>query len=295
MPVDTVAILSPGDMGHAVGRLLREHELRVVTCLSGRSARTRQLSEQAGITELPTMEETVKQADIVLSITVSEAVPALCREVAEAIKGTQADVLFAECNAIAPDLARRMESLIVGAGGRFVDASIIGGTPKNGSSPRFYASGRHASELEQLREFGLDVRLIGPEVGQASGIKMCYAAMTKGTAALYTELLMAAGMLGLSEHLLEEFRNGQTDVVQRMEDWVPGLPAKSQRWVSEMQEIEATFSGLGLTPRIFQGVADMYRLVGNTSLGEERPETRDLNRTLQQTIDLLVQSLEQHT
>ena len=236
MPVNTVAIFNPRDMGHAVGRLLREHELRVVTCLTGRSPRTRQLSRQAGITELATMEETVKQSDIVLSITVSEAVPALCREVAEAIKSTRADVLFAECNAIAPDLARRMESLIVDAGGRFVDASIIGGTPRNGSSPRFYASGRYASELEQLREFGLDVRPIGPAVGQASGIKMCYAAMTKGTAALYTELLMAAGMLGLSVRLLEEFQS-QPGVLQRMEEWVPGLPAKSRRWVSEMQEI----------------------------------------------------------
>ena len=293
MPIDTVAILSPGDMGHAVGRLLREHELRVVTCLAGRSARTRRLSEQAGIIDLPTMEDTVEQSDIVLSITVSEAVPALCREVAGAIQGTRTDVLFAECNAIAPDLARRMEPLITGAGGRFVDASIIGGPPRNGSSPRFYASGPHASELEQLRDFGLDVRPIGPEVGQASGIKMCYAAMTKGTAALHTELLMAAGMLGLSEHLLEEFRSSQPAVYQRMEGWVPGLPAKSRRWVSEMQEIEATFDSLGLTPHIFQGVADMYRLMGSTPMGEETPETKDLNRTLQQTIDQIVQNMEQ--
>lgn len=293
MPVETVAILSPGDMGHAVGRLLREHELRVFTCLAGRSARTRQLSEQAGIIDLPTMEETVEQSDIILSITVSEAVPALCREVADAIEATRTDVLFAECNAIAPDLARRMEPVITGAGGRFVDASIIGGPPRNGSSPRFYASGPHAAELAQLRHFGLDVRPIGPEIGQASGIKMCYAAMTKGTAALHTELLMAAGMLGLSEHLLEEFHNGQPAVLRSMEGWVPGLPAKSRRWVSEMQEIEATFDSLGLTPRIFQGVADMYRLIGSTPLGEETPESKDQSRTLQETIDQLVQNMEQ--
>ena len=37
----------------------------------------------------------------------------------------------------------------------------------------------------------------------------------------------------------------------------------------------------------------MYRLVGNTPLGEERPETRDMNRTLQQTVDQLVQNMEQ--
>ena len=39
MAIETVAILSPGDMGHAVGQLLRENELRVVTCLAGRSQR----------------------------------------------------------------------------------------------------------------------------------------------------------------------------------------------------------------------------------------------------------------
>ena len=35
MEVRTVGILSPGDMGHAVGRALREHGLHVVTCLEG--------------------------------------------------------------------------------------------------------------------------------------------------------------------------------------------------------------------------------------------------------------------
>jgi len=293
MPVDTVAIMSPGDMGHAVGRLLREHELRVVTCLAGRSARTRALSEQAGIIDVPSLQELVQQADILLSITVSEAVPALCQEVADALRRTGADLLFAECNAIAPQLSRRMDQLISGAGGRYADASIIGGPPRDGTSPRFYASGPNAAELEQLREFGLDLRIIGPEVGQASGIKMCYAAMTKGSAALYTQLLMAARMMGLSEPLLEEFRNSAPPVLQRMEGWVPGLPAKSRRWISEMQEIEVTFGGLGLTPLIFQGVKEMYRLVGSTPLGEETPETKDSARTLEQTINQLVDYIPQ--
>ena len=59
MSINTVAILSPGDMGHAVGRRLREHELRVVTCLAGRSQRTRALSEEAGIEDMASMEEVV--------------------------------------------------------------------------------------------------------------------------------------------------------------------------------------------------------------------------------------------
>ncbi len=286
-PIETVAILSPGDMGHAVGRLLREHEVRVLTCLDGRSARTKSLSEQAGITDVPTIEELVEQSDLILSLTVSEAAPKLCQQVADAIRATGTSLVFAECNAISPQLSRQMEAIISATGSRYVDASIIGGPPRDGSSPRFYVSGPHAGEMEELREFGLDIRVIGPETGQASGIKMCYAAMTKGSAALFTELLMAAEMLGLSKELLAEFQSSQPAVHQRMEGWLPGLPAKANRWVSEMQEIEATFDGLGLTPLIFQGVADMYRLVGGTPMGEETPETKDESRTLEETIQRL--------
>ena len=43
---------SPGDMGHAVGRRLREHELRVITCLTGRSGRTRALADSRRLATL---------------------------------------------------------------------------------------------------------------------------------------------------------------------------------------------------------------------------------------------------
>jgi 3-hydroxyisobutyrate dehydrogenase-like beta-hydroxyacid dehydrogenase len=290
MTINTVAILSPGDMGHAVGQLLREHELRVVTCLTGRSDRTRALAAMAEIEDIPDFNEMVKNSDVILSMTVSEVAPQVCQEVADAITATGGThVLFAECNAIAPQVARQLEPVIVRSGARFVDASIIGGPPRGGSSPRFYASGPNATEMEQLREFGLDVRNIGPDTGSASGIKMCYAAMTKGSSALYSELLLAAEMMGLSDHLKAEFQSSQGPVYQRMESGIPSIPAKSRRWVSEMEEIGATFEHLGMTPFLFQGVADMYRLIGSTPLGDETPESRDTQRSLQETISLLAQ------
>ena len=291
MSIETLAILSPGDMGHAIGCLLRENELRVLTCLTGRSSRTRELSESAGIIDVPDMNDLVEQSDVVMSVTVSEAVSGLCKEIADAVKATGTDLLFAECNAIAPALSREMEGVLNASGARYVDASIIGGPPRNGSSPRVYASGDNVAEFEQLRDFGLDVRNLGPELGRASGIKMCYAAMTKGTTALHAELLIAAEKLGLTEEVMAEFAGSQPAVVQRMEGWMPGMPAKSRRWVSEMQEIEKTFSDLGLTPDIFKGVAEMYRMIGATPLGDENPESRDKDRTLQETVRIIAENM----
>jgi len=277
-------------MGHAIGQLLRENELRVLTCLAGRSSRTKELSEQAGITDVPNINDLVEQSDVLMSVTVSEAVPGLCREIADAVKATGTDLLFAECNAIAPELSKDMEGVLNEGGARYVDASIIGGPPRNGSSPRVYASGNNVAEFLQFRDFGLDVRDLGDRLGRASGIKMCYAAMTKGTTALHAELLIAAEKMGLTEEVMTEFAGSQSAAVTRMEGWIPTMPAKSRRWVSEMEEIEKTFADLGLTPNIFKGVADMYRMIGATPLGDENPETRDKDRNLAETVRIIAES-----
>ena len=292
MPISTVAILSPGAMGHAVGQRLKEHELDVITCLAGRSERTRTLAEKAGIQDVATMEELVEQADLIMSMTVSAAVPSLCRQVADVIRATGADTLFAECNAISPQLTREMEPIITKAGGRFVDVSIIGGPPRPGYSPHFYVSGSQAPDFAEVGQFGLDVRLLDGEVGQASGIKMCYAAMTKGSWALYSQLLIAAELMGLTEPLLAEFQSGQSSVLERMTRTIPTVPPRARRWVSEMEEIRDTFDHLGLTPLIFQGVSDMYRFMGDTPLGEEFPESRDRERTFTDTIRQLATYVE---
>ena len=292
MSISAVAILSPGDMGHAVGQRLREHELEVITCLVGRSARTRTLAEKAGIRAVANLEELVEQADLIMSMTVSAAVPSLCQEVADALRATGAEALFAECNAISPQLTRELEPAITAAGGRFVDVSIIGGPPRPGYSPHFYTSGPYAAAFAEVGQFGLEVRQLAGEIGQASGIKMCYAAMTKGSSALYAQLLTAAELMGLTEPLLAEFEEGQSAVLQRMARGLPTVPPRSRRWVSEMEEIRDTFAHLGLTPHLFQGVADMYRFIGSTPLGDEFPETRDQERTFTDTIRQLAEWVE---
>ena len=55
--------------------------------------------------------------------------------------------------------------------------------------PRIYVSGPYATIFDQIRHPNLLVRVLSERVGHASGIKMCYGAMTKGTTALAVELL----------------------------------------------------------------------------------------------------------
>ena len=253
MAVKTVGVLSPGDMGHAVGRALKDHGLDVVTCLRGRSERTKQLAADAGIRDLQTLEELVTESELVLSILVPAEAVGVARQVVDAITAADADVAYADCNAVSPQSSEIMDSIVTGAGGRYVDGSIIGGPPRSGAAPRFYVSGVHAGIMSELDGKGIDVRNIGDTIGRASGIKMCYAAMTKGTSALHLALLTAAEALGLSDELANELSESQPEVLRRMQAQVPGLPSKSFRWIGEMEEIASTFDHAGVTPAFHQG------------------------------------------
>ena len=288
---NAVGILSPGDMGHTVGNVLRQNGLRVITCLNGRSQRTRQLAEKAGIVDVPTYPEFVTEADLILSIMVPAQAMSAASVVAEALQQTDATLTYTDCNAIAPQTVRKLGDIITSAGGTFVDASIIGPPPRTPGATRFYASGPDLNLFSELNDYGLDVRALGEEVGLASAIKMCYASLTKGLTALCTELLTAASVLGVSDALTAEFQLSQSALFERMEKGLPSMPPKARRWIGEMEEISATFEHVGLTPNILTGAADMYRFVGDTHLADLPPEARDEFPTLAELIEILAENL----
>ena len=283
MRVRTVGILSTGDMGHSVGRVLREGGFDVVTCLTGRSERTRQLAGEAEIRDIPEMDDLVREVDLILAILVPDQTIPLARQVAASIKRTGTQPAYADCNAIAPNTSKQIDEIISNAGGRYIDAGIIGGPPSQDEQTRFYASGPHEDILTQLDGYGILVRPMGGEVGRASGIKMCYASVTKGTAALHTAVLTTAESLGLSRELLKELEESQGQRLQAMES-IKTLSAKAFRWVGEMEEIAATYESAGVTPHFHQGAAAIFRMIADSPIGDERPETIDRNRSLEETV-----------
>ena len=171
------------------------------------------------------------------------------------------------------------------AGGDYIDGGIIGGSPAGGAVPRIYTSGPRAGLMDELDGKGIIVKNLGPSIGRASGMKMCYASMTKGTNALRVAMLTAAESLGLYDELIEELASSQGGALSAMESGIPGLPANAGRWIGEMEEIAATFEAVGVTPRFHQGAAEIFRLLDSTPFADESPETIDRNRTLKDTIE----------
>lgn len=292
MQFNTVAILSPGDMGHAVGRVLRKSGRRVITCLEGRSDRSRKLAEAGGFELAPTLQDMVRQADIVLSILPPDAALSTAQAVAAAMQTAGETPVYADCNAISPDTTKAVGAVIEAAGATYIDAGIIGPAPGNSeTATRFYVSGPAANAFMELDGNGIAVKVLDDQIGQASAMKMCFAAITKGSWTLYTAALVTAESFGLTEAYMAELSGSRPNVLSDMHRMVPRLPVDAGRWIGEMEEIAATFKSAGLPSGFHDGAADIFRLLNRTPIAQETRETIDKSRTLEQCLAMYTAAL----
>ena len=291
MDLQRIAILMPGDMGHAVGRALIAHGHDVICCLDGRSAHSRALAAQGGLRDVGSLRAVVETADLILSILPPAAALGLAQDVATEMVATGKTPIYMDCNAIAPETAKAVGEVITKVGAKFIDAGIIGMAPGRGGGPRFYVSGADHGLVLSLDGKGFQVIGMGDEIGQASAIKMTYAGLTKGTWTLHTAVLMAAERLGVSDALLAEFEHSQNATLGAMRARVPFIPADSARWVGEMEEIAKTFSDAGVTPGFHDGAAEVFRVLERTPFAAETRADMDRARTLEDALAEYVKHL----
>ena len=290
MKVERIGFMTPGDMGQGVAMQLRKKGFAVSTALDKRSERSRKMAAEAGLTDVGSIAKLVAESDLVMSVMNPGAALEFAREAAEAIKGQSHKPVFIDCNAVAPDTMREIEAAMKAAGARCLDGGLIGPPPRGSAKVHLYVSGAGAEDMAQIGNEQLLVHVMGERFGDASAIKMCYSAFNKGTQGLVLEALMAAQRLGVYDALEKQLLGSRADMYNGLLGALPQLPPKAYRWVPEMHEIARTFEGVGMTPRIFQGQADMFELVAATALGRETPENRDKSRTGKDVVRQLADS-----
>ena len=287
MKMDTVAILNTGEMGHMVASALGKHGLKVITCLSGRSERTARLAAKAGVLDLPTLEDVVAQADMVISIVVPSAAQPLAKAVAEAMAGNEKHLFFADANAISATTSVAIDRIITGAGGRYVDACIIGSAAQVGKGTIFYASGPYAGVFAELNNFGLEVETLGDLTGQASAFKILYAGLSKGVSSLMLEMMLLSHSLGIREQITARYKATFPDIVRFMEENLPSLPLRAGRRAEEMEALCRTIEEAGLTPIMAPASRRVLASVGDLKLQSEYSEADEEKWDVETVVKLL--------
>ncbi|GKT95974.1 6-phosphogluconate dehydrogenase [Colletotrichum tofieldiae] len=285
-----IGILSVGDMGMGIAKLLVSKGFSVATNGEGRSQATLARARSANVEVLNSDVHLVQSRPFILSVAPPRDALSIAQRIIRATRvATLEEPLYVtDLNAVSPATCRQIAGMFDAAGSpvRFVDGCIIGGPPK-----LQVASGRSMPELAEA----LNMRHISAEIGAASGLKMCFATATKGFMGLGIQAFTTASKLGVAGELRREMREAAPGLLDFAERSIPLVPPKSYRWVREMEEISDTHraeGGFETDNDVFRAMAELYRIMAEDPvLGAEKVEDRKRGETVNDLAVALAEGL----
>jgi 3-hydroxyisobutyrate dehydrogenase-like beta-hydroxyacid dehydrogenase len=250
----TIALLHPGNMGSTIGACAAASGARVLWASAQRSAASRKRAEQAGLVDAGDLTTAVRQSDIVLSV----CPPEFATEIAVSVAAQHFQGIYVDANAVSRTTAEEIAKIVTQAGARFVDGGIIGSPVKKAGTTRMDLSGENAAEIADLFSASmLDARSIGAVAGEASALKVVYAAWTKGTDALILAIRALAAHEGVDHALLEEWKISQPALENKCLRAAAVAAPKMWRYVGEMREIAEAFEAAGLPGGFHHAAAEV--------------------------------------
>jgi 3-hydroxyisobutyrate dehydrogenase-like beta-hydroxyacid dehydrogenase len=251
-----IGLLHPGMMGAAIGAQLVEAGHRVCWCPAGRSARTAQRADAAGLHPVGSLEEMLADSEVVFSI----CPPAVATGIAEQVAAHRFPGVFVEANAINPTRMATIAGSMHAIGAEVVDGAIIGPPPGGGRRTRCYLSGPAYGVDTVTRLFAgslVQPRRIDERLGSASALKMAYGSFQKASRALAAVSHALADDFGVTSHLLAEAEDlGRNALADRQ--YFAGAAARAWRWAPEMDEVAETLRTVGLPDALAAGASAVF-------------------------------------
>lgn len=172
-------------------------------------------------------------------------------------------------NSCSPGAKRQSAQVIEAAGGRYVDVAIMAPVyPRRHQTPLLIAGPHAEAAAELLAALGMNARIMGEKVGDASSIKMMRSVMIKGMEALTAECLLAARRAGVEDKVLASLSASNPDI-----DWpvqaaynLERMMVHGKRRAAEMREVTATLQELGLPDGLARATVDWQQRIGDLGL-----------------------------
>jgi len=260
MAKPTVGVLHPGNMGISIAASAQNGGNAVYWASADRSSQTRERAEKHGLLDAGSVAELCS----VSSLTICVCPPHAALEVAREVMGHGFGGVYVDANAISPRRATQIAQVVEAGAAEFVDGGIIGGPAWKPGTTWLYLSGIRAEFVAaHFSEGPLQTTVIGDKIGQASAIKMCYAAYTKGTTALLCAILAAAETLDVREDLIHQWSMEKWDLAERAPERARRVTAKAWRFEGEMREISTTFADAGMPGGFHEAAETVYHRIAH--------------------------------
>jgi 3-hydroxyisobutyrate dehydrogenase-like beta-hydroxyacid dehydrogenase len=239
----TVAVFGLGEAGSAIAADLVQSGVRTV----GWDPQPKRIPPD--VTLAPDPAAAVAEADVILVLTPARAAPDVARVLLPHLRDGQ---VYADGTTASPGYKRGIASLLQPAGILFADVALLAPVPGRGLRTPALASGPGAEAFAAWAEpLGMPVRVLGPEVGVASGRKLVRSVFMKGLAACAIEALQAAEALGCTEEVYRDIAQTLQDadeaLLRRLLD---GTRTHAARRAQEMRDTVELLESLRIPARV---------------------------------------------
>ena len=249
-----VGLVSPGEMGAAVGAALVSVGHVVLWASGGRSVASSERAARARLTTVGDAAELHDRCAVILSVVPPHAALDTAR-VHAGFRG-----MYIDANAVSPSTAAQIMRCIQDDGGTAVDGGIIGPPPTKHGQTRLYLSGPGAPAASRLFDGSVvEAVVLDGDPTAASALKMTYAAMTKGAMAMLLATNAVARELGVDHALEDEWKRSRPGMLDQLTAAREAADKKGWRWTAEMEEIRDTFDSVGKPSGFHQAAADVFR------------------------------------
>lgn len=179
----------------------------------------------------------------------------------------------------APGTKRRASEIVEEGRGHYVDMAIMAPVhPRLHRTPVLLSGNRAETAEAVARSLGMDARVVGGSVGDASTVKMLRSVIVKGIEALSAECFLAARRAGVEALVLESLgaSDPQSDWPKRAIYNLGRMTEHGTRRAAEMREVTKTLDDLGIPNWMASGTASWQdRIAGLSS-----PKGNDLTASL---------------
>ncbi len=215
------------------------------------------------VSSAPDLETALQDAQIVISLVTADQSEEAAKAAASCLaKG----VLFIDGNSCSPKTKGRSAEAVSSSAADYVDMAIMAPVHPHREKTPVLLSGPQAYRAERLlTALGMNVRVVGDRVGQASAIKLTRSVMVKGMEALFAECFLAARRGGVEEEVIRSLETSDPDIEwrKRLSYILQRTTQHGVRRAAEMSEAAAMVADLGLPSVMSRGSVEWQALLGN--------------------------------
>lgn len=259
-----------GEAGQAfAGGLLDAGILEIAAFdIAGAEERVRGPATRLGVRVADSLDAALAGADFVFSAVTAASSLDAARQVAPHLAAGQ---LFVDVNSVSPGRKRAAATAFTSPE-TYLDLAIMAPVhPKRHATPCLVAGAAAERFAEIFAAFGMQLGQAGPQIGQATIIKMVRSVMVKGLEALSYECFMAARSAGIDPQILASLGRSYPGL-----DWPALVPYNVSRMLqhgvrraAEMREVALTLRELGIDPAVTEGVVTQQERLGRLPLQAE--------------------------